>query len=294
MRRLGGSSRFLGPAGVALAIVVGATLPVVLSAAGSAATPGASSTTGAAACASAHTTGATPPVAVFSPPCPPALTANPSAGLADGQTITVTGANFTPNATIGMAECLPSALDPSNCDLSNVNTAQSDGTGAFSTTFNVGRIIHVGTTNNDCALSPCILGAADISNYAVAAAAALEFNPNIPPLLTGTLAPTDMVNTRTGVAYIAGTVTCTRPLIVDLYVDLQQIYHRRFNFENYAYRTITCNGKKKGNKWVVAVPPGLGLFGAGKATVQAQLSTYGQPYRNVGISGRVLLQPKQP
>jgi hypothetical protein len=297
-----GRSKLWGPAGVALAIVMGATLPFVLSAAGAASLT-ASRQPISAACAPAKggvtTTTTTAPVASFSPPCPPTLTATPSAELADGQFITVVGAGFTPNSEIGIAECQAGVLAISDCDVSEVQIVESDGTGSFSTAYSVTRIISlsndVTTTNVDCALTPCLLGAADISNYDVNATASIGFNPSIPPELSGTFAPTDTVNTTKGIAAIAGTVTCTQPTVVEVSVELQQVYHRRFNFTNYAYTTVNCKARKKANKWTVSVPPGDGYFGAGKATVQIDLSAeIGDSYRNFNLAGNVVLQAKTP
>jgi hypothetical protein len=227
---------------------------------------------------------------------PPTLTVYPSVGLADGQTITVTGSGFTPFMGVGMVECEQGATGPSGCDLSTLLELGTDASGSFSTPYSVTRVIttaagKLGANKTlDCALSPCFLGAADISNYSVAASAAIAFDPKIPPVLAGALAPTDMVNPRTGVASISGAVTCTRALTVQLYIDLSQRY-RRFNFENYAYSSVNCGQTKRATKWTVAVPPGIGLFGVGKATVTVQLSSsIGNSYRNVTISRSIMLE----
>jgi len=301
MGRLRSRPKVLGPAGVVLAIVMGATLPIVLNAVGSAASL-TSSGSPVAFCSPPTTTpvttppstiGTTPPVAIFSPPCTPTLSASPSIDLADGQTIAVSGAGFPPFTQIGLAECAATAVNPSNCDLSNIQIVLSDGTGAFSTSFTVDRIISVNGTNTDCALSPCLLGAADISNYSVDAGAAIEFNPNLPLALTGAPATTDKVNITTGTAVITGTVSCALPTNVQVEVELMQVYHRRFNFTNYAYTSINCKGGKKATKWKVVVPPGNGYYGAGKATVQLYLSaSIGNSYRNFEVSGNVVLLAK--
>jgi len=227
---------------------------------------------------------------------PPALTANPSTGLADGQTITVTGSGFTPFVGVGMVECQEGATGPSGCDLSTLREVGTDGSGSFSTPYTVTRIMtttsgKLGANKTiDCALSPCFLGAADLSNYSVSAAVAIAFNPKIPPVLSGTLAPTDTVNPKSGVAEIAGTVSCTQPLTIQLYVDLDQ-HFGRFNFENYGYSSVSCGQAKKATKWALAVPPGIGLFGVGKATAVVEFSAQiGNSYRYVDVTGSVMLQ----
>jgi hypothetical protein len=308
-----GRSKLWGPAAVALAIIVGATVAFAFSAAG-AASPTASREAATAACVTPPPpppppppVGTIPPTSAVTTttttttttaPCPPTLTATPSAELGDGQIISVVGAGFTPNSEIGIAECEAGVLNISDCDLDNVGIAESDDTGGFSIEYSVARIINISnddgtSTNVDCALTPCLLGAADVANYAVNAEAAIGFNPSIPPELTGTFAPTDPVNTTKGTATIAGTVTCTEPTVVEVSVELQQVYHRRFNFTNEAYTTVNCKARKKGSKWAVPVPPGNGYFGAGKATVQIELSAdIGPSYRTFDLAGNVVLQAK--
>jgi Neocarzinostatin family len=227
---------------------------------------------------------------------PPTLTATPSVGLADGQTIIVTGSGFTPFVGVGMVECQEGATGPSGCDISTLRELATDGSGSFSTPYTVTRVItttagKLGANKTiDCALSPCFLGAADVSNYSVAASVAIGFNPKIPPVLRGTLTPTDTVNPHTGVAEISGTVSCTQPLAVQLSVDLDQ-HFGRFNFENYGYSSVNCGQTKKATKWTLAVPPGIGLFGVGKATVVVDFSTQiGNSYRNVEVEASVILQ----
>ncbi len=224
---------------------------------------------------------------------PPTLTAVPDTALADGQSITVTGSSFSPFSGVGMVECENGATGPQQCDLSTLLEVGTDGSGSFSTTYVVSRIVNIPTKAGkaktlDCAVSRCFLGAADISNYSVAALARLGFNPKSPLVLRGSLATTDTVVPRTGVASISGTALCTRTELVNVTVELQQIFRRRFNFTNYGQTTIVCKGH---SPWTVTVPPGFGLFFVGPANVTAQLSTQiGNSYRNVGLAGAVVLQ----
>src|SRR5580704_10339652 len=48
---------------------------------------------------------------------PPVLAVNPDSGLADGQTVSVTGSGFSPFTGVGMVECARGAKGPSQCDL---------------------------------------------------------------------------------------------------------------------------------------------------------------------------------
>jgi len=227
------------------------------------------------------------------PSCAPTLSVVPSANLADGQAVTVTGTGFTPNDAVGMVECEAGATGPSDCDLSTLDETGTDDTGSFSVTYFVTRDISVGTTEIDCALSPCLLGAADVDNYSVAASAAIAFNPAIPPELSGTASPIDKVNTKTGVATITGTVSCAVPTLVYVNLELAQIYHRRWNFTGYGYGEANCTGKKRPSHWKLTVPPGFGLFGQGKASVQVDLNgEIGPIYRNVSFTSPVVLQPR--
>jgi hypothetical protein len=223
---------------------------------------------------------------------PPALTANPNSALVDGQTIAVTGTGFTPFATVAMVECKQGAKSAQQCDLSTVSEFGTDGSGAFAGTYSVTRIIvlsgKLGTARSvDCARVGCVLGAADIFNYTINTTTAIEFNPHSPLALRGTVAATDTVTPRTGVAIITGTVACSNPGFFNLQVELQQVYHR-FNFTNYGYTGGNCT---RHAKWSVTIPPGFGLFAVGKATVTAQLSgQVGNSYRNVTITRSVMLQ----
>jgi hypothetical protein len=289
MGRLSSGSRLVGPLSVVVALAAGVLLPVVLSATG-----GAASLTAAhapvASCSPPSDSAA--PAASVPPPCTPTLAVVPSAELADGQVVTVTGTNFTPNVLVGMAECeaVAGSNSPSDCDLSTASSVESDGAGDFSISYSVTRILNVNGANVDCAVTACLLGAADVSDYSVSASAALGFNPTIPPELTGTVSPTDQVNTKTGTAFIRGTVSCVAPAAIEIYVDLSQIYHRRFNFENENYGFVTCAGRKRATAWKVSVPPGIGLFGVGKATVEAQFSgTVNNSFRSYTTTTKVVL-----
>jgi hypothetical protein len=225
---------------------------------------------------------------------PPSLTASPSTQLVDGQQITVSGASYTPDALVGIVECRASATGPQDCDLSTLLETFADGSGSFTVTYGVSRILRLttagkplGTENYDCAVKSCVIGAADVSNFSVAAKTPpLTFKPHSPLALRGTLAATDLVTPKTGVADVSGTVTCTQPGTESLYVELQQIY-RRFNFTNEVYTTVNCTHHAT---WTVQVPPGIGLFGVGSATVTAEIQgQIGNSYRTIYLKRSVML-----
>jgi hypothetical protein len=229
------------------------------------------------------------------------VTATPDKNLADGQSILVTGGDFTPSNGVGIVECERGATGPAQCDLSTLDEVQSDSSGSFTTLYTVSRIIDIsggvekaeprGRTI-DCAVSPCILGAADITDYAIAAKTPLAFNVRSPLALTGTAAAIDTVVPHTGVAHISGTATCLRSDgYAQVSVYLEQIYHR-FNFTNTGEKSFRCLGH---TSWTVTVPPGIGLFAPGKARVRVEISTeVGTSYRTITIARSVVLQAAPP
>jgi Neocarzinostatin family len=227
--------------------------------------------------------------------CGPAtLTASPNSALDDGQTITVTGTGFPPFSQVGMTECkLGAGLE--GCALDSALEFGANGSGSFSISFTVSRIIEISSetseneTNFNCAPSRCFLGAAELFNYNPVATTPLNFNPRSPLALRGTVSSTDTVVTHTGVATISGTVTCLEPdTEVDVNVELQQIYRKRFNFENEGYGEVNCTGR---TPWSVTVPPGIGLFGLGPASVQADIQAeIGTSYRYITFTRNVTLQ----
>jgi hypothetical protein len=297
--------------GVVVALGAGATLPIVLSATAGAhsslntpeaavascSPPGITGTTGPGTTEPAKAVPAKKKAAPPLPVCVPALAATPDTGLADGQTITVTGTGFSADAGIAMVECEPGATGPDGCDLQTLLEDQSDGSGDFTTPYSVTRVISIPsatnpdvTTSLDCATQACFLGAADISDYSVSAFTPLSFNPKLPLLLTGTLDHAGTVRPRSGIAAISGTVTCASPTTVDVEVDLTQ-YYKRFVFFNYADSIVQCTTSP--TDWTVDVPPGNGLYGVGRSMAEVYFDAqFGTTYRNVEISGKVRLAKK--
>jgi hypothetical protein len=215
--------------------------------------------------------------------------------LADGQTIAVTGTGFSANAQIAMLECEPGATGPDQCDLSTLLELSSDGSGDFTTPYTVSRLLDVSngdgtTTQIDCATEACMLGAADIADYSVAAGTPLSFNPKLPLELTGTLNHKGTVRPRSGVATISGTVTCVTSATVEVDVELTQ-YYKRFVFNSQGESVVSCGPTAA--TWTVAVPPGNGLYGVGKSMAQVYLEAqFGTSYKDVEISGNVKLAKK--
>jgi hypothetical protein len=99
------------------------------------------------------------------------------------QTVTITGAGYTPEADIGMAECEAGAFSPEGCDLSAISFVQADAAGAWSTTLTVRRAIRNAYERIDCVAAPgaCVIGAANIGDFTESASAPLAFDPTVPP-----------------------------------------------------------------------------------------------------------------
>ncbi|HVC71915.1 MAG TPA: neocarzinostatin apoprotein domain-containing protein [Acidimicrobiales bacterium] len=292
MEKLRTKKDILGVIGVIVAIAAGATLPIVLSA--TAGAHGAPSKPIPVADCSPPTDSSNLPVAAFSPPiCTPVLTATPSTGLGDGQTIAISATGYSANAAVGVVECQAGATGPAGCDLGTLLYEQSNGNGDFASPYTVTRILSIGQKNGksktiDCAKKGCFLGAADIANFSVASFVPITFDPSIPLLLTGTLDHAGIAHAKAGVADITGTIGCTHPLTAYIYVDLTQLYGR-FVFRSEGETLVSC---KSGTKtWTVKVPPGNGTYAPGVATagvgIQAQTGT---GYRNIQISGKVHLK----
>ena len=290
---------WLGAIGVVLSIAAGATLPIVLSASAGAHGAAASNPIPVAACSPPSASG---PVAAFSPPCSPVLTAKPSTGLGDGQTIQIAGSGYLANQSVGVVECKAGATGPAGCDLSTLVYESGDGNGDFAGPYTVSRIVHIGggvvppggkspkAQTIDCAHRSCFLGAADISNFSVASFVPLGFDPSLPLAFTATVDHTGTARTKTGVATISGTVSCTRPLDVNFDLQLSQIYGR-FIFRSETYGFVSC---KTGTKaWSVHVPPGNGTFAAGLATADVYFQTeVGTSYRTIEVKANVHLTAK--
>jgi len=111
----------------------------------------------------------------------------PAAGLLDGQSVTVTGAGFDPDAQVGLAECLTGMVGTAECDLAGDRFVTTDASGSFSSAFRVTRVITVGGSLTDCATAgACVLGLEETADAAVTATVALSFAdvPIVAPTVT--------------------------------------------------------------------------------------------------------------
>jgi hypothetical protein len=112
----------------------------------------------------------------------PTITVSPAGAHTDGQQVVVHGDGFTPNATLGLAQCSSSAPDPggSSCDsgpdgLFTPFAADADGT--FTRTVTLHTTVETTDGDLDCSVDgSCVLFAANRNDYAVERASApIEF-----------------------------------------------------------------------------------------------------------------------
>jgi hypothetical protein len=226
----------------------------------------------------------------------PSIQAQPSTNVADGQVISVTGAGFTPSAMIAVIECQTGATSESGCDLSTYELVSASATGSFSTPFIAERYLHLSNpspTMIDCAVSgACILVAANYANTSEAAAIPLMFDPSAPPppplVIGGSLSSTGTVGHKSGVATLSGTVSCNRPVLISVFGQLSQTYHRFIFSSDFSSNNVLCTSSAT---WTIVVQPQNGLFGRGAASVSGYISgSVGGSSSQVDLSGTVTLQ----
>ena len=154
----------------------------------------------------------------------PMLSVTPSTGLADGQTVNVTGTGFSSRASVGVAECRAAPTSTADCDLNSSTVLTADGTGAFSTTITASRIIQVGASTIDCTNpGACVLAGANLANMSEAALSPIQFDASIPALhVSLSVDPGPFTVAPDGSVLVTGTLSCNRPTSVNLSASLQQ------------------------------------------------------------------------
>jgi hypothetical protein len=155
------------------------------------------------------------------------LTVEPATGLVDRQSVRVRGTNYDANTQFGAAECdakLAGELQNSaGCDLTTVAIGRTAGDGTVSLTMPVRRIIQVQGVEVDCAVAgACVLGGATIPNGfdpTEAASAAIQFDPNVPPIPRLSVEITvDEVTPYV----VSGTATCNRAATLNVNAFVHQ------------------------------------------------------------------------
>jgi hypothetical protein len=111
----------------------------------------------------------------------PSLTASPSTGLSDGQSIAVSVAGFSADTGVDVAECAGMPGSSLVCDVRDQVSLTSDASGAGSTTLTVydtfpGTDINGNVTTVDCATvtGGCFVGARTASQEYAAAAISFQ------------------------------------------------------------------------------------------------------------------------
>ena len=109
----------------------------------------------------------------------PTVSVSPATGLADGQTVTVTGRGYSANAPVGILQCPADATSPDRCDGRTADSFSTDASGGFSRSAVVHRVItdaHGVTT--DCGTAgACAVISVYIHGFQGRAAAPLAFAP---------------------------------------------------------------------------------------------------------------------
>lgn len=199
----------------------------------------------------------------------------PSTDLIDRQTVTVTAEGFDPLTSFGAAQCDPS-LGPGAgleaCDLSTARTTTTDADGRVQLDMPVRRIITVQGRVVDCALEPCILGAATISGTTPieVATTPISFDPEVPPV-----APLVIEVTVHGLtdSVITGTITCNREAeaFLDAYLRQQKGTHAAIAY-GYSEEPLACDTSP--TEWAVSLVNGSGRLTGGQADYEAYASAY--------------------
>jgi hypothetical protein len=126
---------------------------------------------------------------VGAPSGTPTLTADPSTGLLDGQSISVSGSGLAAKNDDLLAECVTGATSPvESCDVETVKTVKTGASGSFTTSYTAVRMIEVGGSSStvDCATADaCILVVID-GNLSILAGTPISFADVVvvPPTVT--------------------------------------------------------------------------------------------------------------
>jgi hypothetical protein len=125
------------------------------------------------------------------PAAPPTLTVTPDRDLADGASVTVTGAHFTPSAAVDLRQCISGTFALESCDPGSGGSATTDASGSFTTTVAVHTTITITSAGatpsvpagpHDCrVVNDCTLVAANAQGASEFAAAPTLFVPLTEP-----------------------------------------------------------------------------------------------------------------
>lgn len=116
------------------------------------------------------------------PPATPTLSVDPDSGLADGQSVQVTGSGYAAGSQVAVGECRTGATDVSDCTVAGALIVTADGSGGFVTPFTVSRVITIGSSTLDCSNpDACVIAAGQLPDLTTFATTAISFAPASPP-----------------------------------------------------------------------------------------------------------------
>jgi Neocarzinostatin family len=114
---------------------------------------------------------------------------SPADGLADGQTVTVTGSQFPPNTQLGVVMCAQfpdrAPAGSGNCQLAPYTSVTTNAEGSFEVQHPVDRVFITSNGEEiDCATAaaPCLVAVGAINDYDQSGVAEVRFDAGIPPL----------------------------------------------------------------------------------------------------------------
>lgn len=127
-----------------------------------------------------------------------AVDVTPRTGLTDGGSVRVNSGAFSAGSVVGMTVCLRDAdterRGADACDSSVGSRVAVPPDGRLDVAFTVARVITVGGVAHDCASVPCLVVAADVTDYNRSGGEEVRFAPGLPPAdltQTGERARTD-------------------------------------------------------------------------------------------------------
>lgn len=109
----------------------------------------------------------------------PVISVSPSTDLVDGQVVTVTGAGYSANSSLGMVQCVAGADSIDDCDGRTATSFSADATGGYRKPLTVYRTIHhnVGQTTDCSQPDACIVASVYIHGFQGLATHPLHFTP---------------------------------------------------------------------------------------------------------------------
>ena len=203
--------------------------------------------------------------------------ATPGTGLRDGDLVKVTGAGFDPRSPVVVLQCARWALGGDDCDQSTSTVRLTSALGGVMQSLHVLRELSTFNGPVECAPDQCMIVVASAAGPGPVAFANLAFDDTVapppPPTLSATVDAVSGVVAPAGRAVVSGTVTCNRPMWVQVFGDLRQFYGRILISSGFTAQ-VWCGGGTV--SWTDTVRIQNGKFAPGAARV------IGQAFAEVG------------